>query len=164
MSELNITSGGGLRRGPGTAIKDKKIRALVSLVDSRDYIGTTSALAEQFGYSSTSTVIAAIGILRALGYAIKNGGRAMGYIVTKRPAEFPHGFEHFRQNGQMKIAISEAPNDQSLQKLPLPPAPKTRDFGSNVVLAATDWNEYICRVNKIYDDYSILVDLFNGNE
>lgn len=161
MSELNITSGGGLRLGPGTAIKEEKMRAIVSLADKQDYIGTTSALAEQFGYSSTATISSAISILRALGYEIKNAGRVKGYIVTKRPEEFPGGFEHFRKNGQLRIDGID--DDLALKKLPAPQLPKVREFGGNIVLSCAAWVDYTTVVSKIYNDYSVLVDLFNGN-
>ena len=105
MGKLNVTSGGGLRVGPGTAIRMDKMQSIVSLADNKDYIGTAAELAEQYGYKSPATISSAIAILRALGYDIVNHGR-IGYVIKSRPDRFPKEFEHFRSGAKVKLPSS----------------------------------------------------------
>ena len=173
MGKLNVTSGGGLRVGPGTSIRMHKIQSIISLADNKDFIGTAAELADRYGYKSPATISSAIAILRELGYDIANLGR-MGYVVKARPDRFPKEFEHFRSGAKVKLPSSNGtqlailettepainPN-LCIDKLDKPNLPHFKPFGRGVFIAQDDWVKFLNDTEKIYNEYSSIVDVFN---
>ena len=156
----------------GVGVSGWKLRAMISLADMQDVLGTTEELMLELRMTTDSGIGNLVRVLRLIGYDITE--RNSLYEVTKRPEPFPPALEFLRNpqiswpalspesNGQLTLGIQEYEGPCTYEKLAYPQAPPHSPVRSNIMISQRDWEIYQAKIEKLYEEYCLFVDIFNN--